>query len=78
MMKKLSLVLGFLGTPGIIILDEPLITLDEEARNVLLKQIGNLAQTGTTFLLSSHQLLNDGAVPLTSTLVIREKKLVHD
>jgi ABC-2 type transport system ATP-binding protein len=78
MMKKLSLVLGFLGTPGIIILDEPLITLDEEARNILLKQITILAQKGTTFLLSSHQLLDDGSIQLNGTFVIREKTLVHD
>jgi ABC-2 type transport system ATP-binding protein len=78
MMKKLSLVLGFLGNPGMIILDEPLITLDEESRNVLLKQIVRLAQEGTTFMLSSHQSLDQSSLPLTGTLVLRQKTLAHD
>jgi ABC-2 type transport system ATP-binding protein len=78
MMKKLSLVLGFLGTPGVLILDEPLITLDEEARKILLAHINMRAKEGTTFLLSSHQPLDDGSLPLAGTFVIRDKTLVHD
>ncbi|MFZ6014208.1 MAG: ABC transporter ATP-binding protein, partial [Bacteroidota bacterium] len=41
MMKKLSLALAFLGTPHVIILDEPLITLDEHARDVLFSVIND-------------------------------------
>jgi ABC-2 type transport system ATP-binding protein len=78
LMKKLSLVLGFLGTPGIIILDEPLITLDEQARNILLQQIKTLEKEGVTFLISSHQRLDDGSLPLSGAFAIKEKTLVHD
>ena len=39
MLKKLSLVLAFLGDPKLIILDEPLVTLDESSRAILMRLI---------------------------------------
>lgn len=39
MVKKVSLLLAFLGDPSLIILDEPLITIDREAREVLFELI---------------------------------------
>jgi len=58
MLKKLSLVLAFLGTPQLILLDEPAITLDVQALDVLNRWITEQhAQHGTTFLISSHQPL---------------------
>lgn len=58
MLKKLSLVLAFLGTPQLILLDEPAITLDVEALEVLNRWItGQHTRQGTAFLLSSHQPL---------------------
>lgn len=59
MSKKLSLVLAFLGNTSLIILDEPLITLDADALNractfIVEKNKNN----GTTFLMSSHQELD--------------------
>jgi ABC-2 type transport system ATP-binding protein len=78
MIKKLSLALAFLGNPSIIILDEPLITLDEHTRKILLAQITAKAGSGTTFLLSSHQALDDFHVPLNNVFAIKEKTLIHD
>jgi ABC-2 type transport system ATP-binding protein len=58
MLKKLSLVLAFLGTPQLILLDEPAITLDVQALDVLNRWITEQhARQGTTFLISSHQPL---------------------
>lgn len=58
MLKKLSLVLAFLGTPRLILLDEPAITLDVQALEVLMGWITDQhARQGTTFLISSHQPL---------------------
>ncbi|HZY78172.1 MAG TPA: ATP-binding cassette domain-containing protein [Cyclobacteriaceae bacterium] len=59
MLKKLSIALGFLGDPKVIILDEPLITLDEWARNKLLGMIAEIDRKGDVItLLSSHQELD--------------------
>jgi ABC-2 type transport system ATP-binding protein len=75
MMKKLSLALAFLGTPQLIILDEPLITLDEQARNILVREIINLANKGTSFLLSSHQLLDNTTLPVKAVYNIHSKTI---
>lgn len=59
MVKKLSLVLAFLGHPPLIVLDEPLITLDADAFNMACNFIEEKNKsTGTTFLISSHQDLD--------------------
>jgi ABC-2 type transport system ATP-binding protein len=55
MLKKVSLVIAFLGKPRVIILDEPLITLDEHARSLLYSMIQTVSAEGISFLLSSHQ-----------------------
>lgn len=56
MTKKLSLVLAFIGNPSLVILDEPLITLDPNAFTAVSNYILNkFKNTGTTFLMSSHQ-----------------------
>lgn len=74
MLKKLSLVLGFLGTPKVIILDEPLITLDSEARNILVSFIDQyVTNHNTIFLLSSHQSIEDTAIHLNDELTIQNK-----
>lgn len=73
MLKKLSLVLAFLGIPKVIILDEPLITLDEQARTVLLESIAEIDRGGDAIvLLSSHQALD------MPDLRIREKFRIVD
>ena len=41
MLKKISLASAFLGDPAVIILDEPLITLDEKSRNILFDEMGD-------------------------------------
>jgi ABC-2 type transport system ATP-binding protein len=64
MLKKLSLLLAFLGKPQLILLDEPLITIDTAALSVLYRWIADHhRQYGTSFLLSSHQILDGVALP---------------
>jgi ABC-2 type transport system ATP-binding protein len=75
MLKKLSLAIAFLGTPKVIILDEPLITLDVQARQVLNTAILEAQQRGTTFLISSHQLLEDLSLKVTGTFIVEHKTL---
>jgi ABC-2 type transport system ATP-binding protein len=55
MVKKLSLILAFVGEPGLILLDEPFITLDAEAIDVLKKLIQDAYRSGVVFCLSTHQ-----------------------
>jgi ABC-2 type transport system ATP-binding protein len=65
MMKKLSLALAFLGVPTVIMLDEPLITLDEQARALLFNRIRqSIEERSVTFLISSHQLWEQSSLPL--------------
>lgn len=77
MLKKLSLSLAFLGSPKVIILDEPLITLDSASCLVLLEEIKRCIHTeGTIFLLSSHQAIEHTMESLNS-YVISNKTLTR-
>ena len=75
MLKKLALVLAFLGQPTCIVLDEPLTTLDEEAIPVLCGWIAGQRAQGTSFLLSSHQELAPEALPGLQRLLIGDATL---
>lgn len=76
MLKKLSLVLAFLGRPTCILLDEPLTTLDAEAIPVLCAWIASQQiQQGTSFLLSSHQALAGGPLPALRELLVEHATL---
>ena len=55
MIKKLSLVLTFIGNPQLILLDEPLITLDKDAAGAILQLIKEYALSGISVILTSHQ-----------------------
>ena len=71
-----SVVLAFLGRPKLIILDEPLVTLDDQARNILLSMILEKSQNPTmTFLLSSHHSIDPGVLAVNQTYCIRNKTL---
>ncbi len=71
MTKRLSLAIAFLGTPQVIILDEPLITLDAGIRDTLTTLMKNmLPEKRVVFLLSSHEHLTDSYLPIANSLVI--------
>jgi ABC-2 type transport system ATP-binding protein len=76
MQKKLSLVLALLGSPRLVILDEPLITLDVQARNILLDRVEGLLQQKAIVLMSSHQLLEDDRLRVDGMYAIQNKTLV--
>lgn len=54
MLKKLSLILAFIGSSRLILLDEPFITLDLDAAAFLTDQIYIRSQQGTSVLVTSH------------------------
>lgn len=71
MLKKLSLALAFLGEPKVIMLDEPLITLDEGTRTNLYALMRE--KENTIFLLSSHTEIDHRFLELSATYCIRKK-----
>ncbi|WP_022826182.1 ABC transporter ATP-binding protein [Hymenobacter norwichensis] len=78
MLKKLSLVLAFLGQPTCILLDEPLTTLDTESLPVLYSWISHhFQQHGTLFLLSSHQVFTGGFLPPVQQLCVAQQTVQH-
>lgn len=78
MLKKLSLVLAFLGQPTCILLDEPLTTLDAESLPILYAWISrHYQQYGTLFLLSSHQAFAGGSLPPVQELCVAQQTVRH-
>jgi ABC-2 type transport system ATP-binding protein len=76
MLKKLSLVLAFLGKPKLILLDEPLNTIDAESLEVLYSWINEKHEKDKiSFLLSSHQPLDELKLPGLKQINIVDKKL---
>lgn len=76
MVKKVSLAVAFLGNPSVIILDEPLITIDKEARMALFNLIENYHAKGVTFLISSHQLFQQEGLHVTASFALKNKNLI--
>ncbi|MBA9078183.1 ABC transporter ATP-binding protein [Rufibacter quisquiliarum] len=75
MQKKLSLVLAFLGTPRLILLDEPLITLDTATVQAMYALIKACHGQGVSFLLTSHQDIEMPDLPLTATWLVQNQML---
>lgn len=76
MLKKLSIVLAFLGKPQLILLDEPLITLDTYSLKILYKWIEKkFVEDGVSFLISSHQPLGFDSGIATKTLLVENRTL---
>ena len=76
MTKRLSLSIAFLGTPHVIILDEPFITLDTGVRDSLTSLIKDMIpEQRITFLISSHELLTHLDVPIVRSLVISDQTI---
>jgi ABC-2 type transport system ATP-binding protein len=75
MLKKLSILLAFIGNPKVILLDEPLITIDEASLKILYQWIGNKCQDGTSFLLSSHQPFGHDELKNTKLMIVESQQL---
>lgn len=77
MLKKLSLVLAFLGQPKLILLDEPLNTIDVESLEILYRWINEKYRNEKiSFLLSSHQPLDELKLPGLKQINIQDKKII--
>ena len=73
MLKKLSLLLALLGTPQLVLLDEPLTTLDVATAARLFEYIRNLrTEQNVSFLLTSHQDIRLTGLDLTGIWQVGE------
>ena len=71
MMKKLSVLLAFVGKPRFILLDEPLVTIEDSFLPLiydLIKKYHGESKTG--FLISSHQALDSKHLPAYDILTV--------
>lgn len=76
MLKKISLLLAFLGKPTLILLDEPLITIDTDSLNILYKWIREKhAKENASFLISSHNSIESNLLPAFQEMVIEQQSL---
>lgn len=75
MLKKTSLILAFLGTPKVIILDEPLITIDDATVQKVYDLVSQYHTQGVTFLLSSHQDFIFEKLPIQGLYQVHNKTI---
>jgi ABC-2 type transport system ATP-binding protein len=73
MTKKLSLLLAFIGNTKLILLDEPLITLEDSFLPLLFTLIKERQKQGTSFLLSSHQPFREDQFKPDGKIVIENQ-----
>ncbi|GAB4035739.1 ABC transporter ATP-binding protein [Spirosoma jeollabukense] len=79
MLKKLSLVLAFLGQPTCVLLDEPLTTLDVESLPILYSWIArHCLQQETIVLLSSHQPFDGALLPTVREILVEHTTIRHN
>jgi ABC-2 type transport system ATP-binding protein len=78
MLKKLSLVLAFLGKPSLIILDEPLTTIDAATATKVYHLIQRYWQEShTSFLLSSHHHFDIDALSVSTTFLVENQTVTQ-
>jgi ABC-2 type transport system ATP-binding protein len=73
---RVSLGVALLGSPPVLILDEPTVGLDPILRRDLWRTFEDLARTGTTVMVSSHVL--DEAARCARLLLLRNGALLFD
>jgi ABC-2 type transport system ATP-binding protein len=77
MLKKLSLLLAFIGQPSLILLDEPFTTLDHASQKALVTLIDQYLGKGISFLLTSHQDIEPADIRFTKIYLV-ENKQIHE
>jgi ABC-2 type transport system ATP-binding protein len=75
MLKKLSLLLAFTGSPGWILLDEPFTTLDLASQLALKELIGQKNKEGVSFIITSHHDIDSSFIPFTAIYLMEEKQV---
>ncbi|MFH5821291.1 ABC transporter ATP-binding protein [Georgenia sp. AZ-5] len=73
-LSRVSLAVALLGTPELLVLDEPTVGLDPVLRESLWGAFRDIAAAGTTLLVSSHVM--DEAARCDELLLLREGRLL--
>ncbi|PLK42315.1 ATP-binding cassette domain-containing protein [Emticicia sp. TH156] len=74
MLKKISLVSAFLGSPRLIMLDEPLITIDDRSVEIIYELVKDTYENkGVSFLLSSHQDFRFEKLPIKNVYLVQNQ-----
>ena len=77
LLRRVMISAALVGSPPILLLDEPTLGLDPAARHDLRRLLRRLGAEGTTVLLSSH-LLDDVSEVCDRVLFLRDGRLVGD
>jgi ABC-2 type transport system ATP-binding protein len=77
MQRRLDVALGMVGRPAVLFLDEPTTGLDPEARAALWQEIGQLAKSGLTILLTTQHLEEADRLADRLTIVDRGAVIVE-
>lgn len=77
MTKKVSLALAFTGRPKVILLDEPLITIDTNAVSTICGVIKDKQKEGISFIITSHQPIPADQLAFTGTLLAENKTITQ-
>ena len=77
MVKKVSLAVAFLGEPAVIILDEPLITIDTQACQNLFELINQYLLKNVSFLISSHQKIDVAEIAVAKSYILKNKTIAE-
>ncbi len=72
--QRVSLAVALIGSPKLIVLDEPTVGLDPVLREKLWNLFSNLASKGTTLIISSHSMEEAGRCD--DLVLIRDGRLV--
>ncbi len=78
MLKKLSLLLAFIGRPKWVLLDEPLTTLDQSSQKALCKLIMQQhQQKNISFIITSHHDIEHTDIMFHNTFLLKDKQLLQ-
>jgi ABC-2 type transport system ATP-binding protein len=75
MLKKLSLLLAFIGQPEWILLDEPLTTLDTSTQESFCRLIKQKHKSGISFILTSHHDIDNSSIAFDKIFLIENKEI---
>lgn len=76
MLKKIAIISAFLGSPELIILDEPLITIDVKSVGIVYELVREFYEDkGVNFLLSSHQDFIFESLPIRHSYQVENQSI---
>lgn len=78
MLKKVALIMAFLGDPDMILLDEPFAFIDAEAEERLTGIVRRMKNSGKTLLITSHHEMPMRDVSFDWAFRIRDHHLLRD